>query len=146
MENKYYTPTIEEFHIGFEYEILSLDPITADKHWIKSEIPDYKIISQLLKTTNSIRVKYLDKEDIESLGFNFDKNSTNNQWKFFKNNICLFYRPETKILGTFTVDSSKSEYMLKYVVDNKLINGLFIKNKSELKKLLKQLNILDDGE
>lgn len=24
MENKYYTPTIEEFHIGFEYETYEL--------------------------------------------------------------------------------------------------------------------------
>jgi hypothetical protein len=24
-DNKYYTPTIEEFHVGFEYEIMAFD-------------------------------------------------------------------------------------------------------------------------
>lgn len=28
-DNKYYTPTIEEFHVGFEYEILEKDK------WVK---------------------------------------------------------------------------------------------------------------
>lgn len=145
---KYYTPEIEEFHIGFEYEVFET-PFGKNKgNWNKSILntPQYfqsinwKWIAENLE---KIRVKYLDKEDIESLGFIFDKTSKEGQWKFFKNNICLFYRPETKELGTFTVDPSKSDFMIKYSRDNKMISFLIIKNKSELIKLLKQLKIID---
>ena len=38
MENKYYTPEIEEFHVGFEYEILNTDSNTEDV-W-KKTTPD----------------------------------------------------------------------------------------------------------
>ena len=45
MENEYYTPTINEFHIGFECEYLGFDLDIFDKdgtteHWIKTIISD----------------------------------------------------------------------------------------------------------
>jgi len=52
------------------------------------------------------------------------------------------YNPKSKELGTFTLDPSKSDFMMKHTIDNKMISVLSIKNKSELKKLLKMLNIL----
>ena len=30
MKNKYYTPTIDEFYVGFEYEIIDID-----EDWVK---------------------------------------------------------------------------------------------------------------
>lgn len=97
MESKYYTPDISEFHVGFEYEVFDSkyeykveklsetklkvlsDPITTtgwfkeayeidsflyveDSSDIKSNIPSYI-------ENDKVRVKYLDREDIESLGF-----------------------------------------------------------------------------
>lgn len=171
MENKYYTPEIEEFHIGFEYETIklktidmndipkgvSLDEYIKSKNWIDEWIPivwnkfssfenkfnvEYQngIICNI-SVPNSIRVKYLDKEDIESLGFIYDKTSNEEQLKFYKDNLNLFYRPVTKELGAFTIDPAKNDYMARYNMDNKLVRFLIIKNKSELKKLLQQLNI-----
>jgi len=67
-ENKYYTPTIEEFHIGFEYEIL--DP---KQEWIKQTWRIHNFSEGRFKANlevyNSVRAKCLDKEDIESLGW-----------------------------------------------------------------------------
>ena len=74
-ENKYYIPTIEEFHVGFECEFYN----SKDKHfyfeapdgWIKTMIGENLYLReftnqyQLLKE-NLFRVKYLNKEDIES--------------------------------------------------------------------------------
>ena len=63
--NKYYTPSIEEFHVGFECEIKIGD------HWknIKAiEDIEEMLIYGIPKPNNS-RVKYLDKDDIESLGW-----------------------------------------------------------------------------
>jgi hypothetical protein len=166
--SKYYTPEIEEFYVGFEYEFHSmttggLEIVDFSKNPIVSKTiskPTYKIWSKeiiyrddcalynrsfkslegLIKS-KQIRVKYLDREDIESLGWKFDKTSNEGQRKFFKDNMCLYYRPETHELGIFTIDPSKSDYMMKHVMDNKQVHIVIIKNKSELKKLMKQLNI-----
>ena len=66
---KYYTPEIEEFHVGFEYEEQvepgkwawnTCHPNTFEKLY------DWDSMDMLKIRT---RVKYLDQEDIESLGF-----------------------------------------------------------------------------
>ena len=80
MENKYYQPKIEEFHVGFEYEIKGL---VIKEGWIKTifrpgtfqhefdilcmgrpEIKKYSV-------PDTIRVKYLDKKDLEDLGWSY---------------------------------------------------------------------------
>ena len=133
MEKKYYTPEIEEFHIGFECETLERDS------WKKVEIYDvsFEIDTEELKQ-KKIRVKYLDKEDIESIG----------GWEFVK---------EYKDPGSYCLDFKKrhTELTLHPALEETMIfieHGsavgigypVFkgkIKNKSELKTLLKQLGI-----
>lgn len=73
--NKYYTPEISEFHVGFEYEAkvpngewISICYTELDKNTI------YDVEEKLVRT------KYLDREDIECFGieeikFEFDNNS-----------------------------------------------------------------------
>lgn len=152
MEDKtHYAPTIEEFHVGFEYEIKPFNKEWGehDRSFIYPDgIYNYTRIHGIESLESPIekgcvRVKYLDKEDIESFGFVYDKTSIpgETQWKFYKDNVCLFYRPKTKELGTFTVDPSKNDYMMEYIMDNKQAHILIIKNKSELKRLLNQLRI-----
>ena len=151
--SKYYTPTIEEFYVGFEYEFNSRDYDMVNMQetweWTKRKYHHVDFIDKntscfqapcvFNKFKERIRVKYLDREDIESLGFTYDKTSSEGQLKFFKGNLCLFYRPESKEIGTFTIDPAKNDYMIKYGRDNRLISTLKIKNKSELKRILKQL-------
>ena len=156
---KYYTPEIEEFHVGFECEFKnSIQGATWNK-----EICDVDTISICYDSfehedyegefKDTFRVKYLDKEDIESLEFKFlPKNSLGN----------LTHRYEikesfTRIDGSDNGDDTSywNLYLTHYPDRNRIIikadvscgsrdEKFFegrIKNKSELKKLLKQLNI-----
>ena len=95
VESKYYTPTIEEFHVGFEYEVKwneeKVIPYTFPNYpragidWgsIRDKIA---IIENLLSSKDKVKVKYLDREDIESLGFKFKEN---NESSYIKNNITI---------------------------------------------------------
>lgn len=79
---KYYTPQIEEFRVGFEYEVLQkgvkpdpncmyLQEPNPNDEWFKYKFPDPFLgyhLDKMFKTYN-IRVKYLDSSDIESLRF-----------------------------------------------------------------------------
>ena len=134
MGNKYYTPKIEEFHVGFEYEVMN----PKRKLWSKEifylnkshiDIIQYVDIQDEF-TENPIRVKYLDKEDIVSLGFECLEYNNVIGWTFNK-----YY------IGYYRVVNSRD---IKYTIidkDDMIIFTGSIKNKSELKVLLKQLNI-----
>ena len=147
-ENKYYTPSLEEFCIGFEYEQINPVPI-YDNGWrfkitkriftkedIRSTMDLYRITIDL--QDKDIRVKYLDQQDIEECGFKENGYEefimTNSNIKSRYSTICtevrieLYYDYKTKELSIL--------YQPEY-----LFNGT-IKNKTELKKLLKQLNIV----
>jgi hypothetical protein len=134
-DSKYYTPEIEEFHVGFEYEELLLKtyPDMDPNSWVKKTITNGIGIVNVycdLQIDEFIRVKYLDQEDIESLGFYHDEDNCYFDGKF--GDIGLFY--------------SDGDGMVKIVVKPHssnspvLFNGK-IKNKSELKKVLKQVGI-----
>lgn len=146
-ENKYYTPTIEEFHVGFEYahvnsknesgwEILSFCDLFEDPDW-----NELYFVNEAIKRGN-VRVKYLDREDIESLGFEID---------FAEGNFIDFDLNRTgytnSYSGTYNVKTHEfniewSGYSDAHFVEDEHpgFRGT-IKNKSELKVLLKQLGI-----
>jgi hypothetical protein len=142
MENKYYTPSIEEFYVGFECEVKDLSgnfiPFIHNK--------------ESICFADIFRVKYLDKEDIESLGFtHLPKKSLKGLTERFSIeglhkrlneeyddtmwwNVYLEYSPDIKRV-IIKGDISNGEY------NEKFFEGV-IKNKSELKVLLKQLGII----
>ena len=134
MIDKYYTPDIEEFHIGFEYlleeEFLDEDGCAYYEERQKVFSVDDTITFNRCVRVNDyplyhISVKYLDKEDIESLGF--EQQSLQYQYK--KDWYRLISRCE------------ENQYIIE---DGRYQDQIFvgtIKNKSELKRLLKQLNI-----
>lgn len=68
-KEKYYTPDISEFHVGFEYEQITTN--YPDKNnWQKAVVRTERDSPyQLWITNGTVRVKHLDQEDIESLGF-----------------------------------------------------------------------------
>ena len=152
-DNKYYTPDIEEFHVGFEYELLKpdskyykrvfgYDPV--DNPELDEFSPD-----DLMKIAHAItRVKHLDREDIEGFGFDND-----GQMEFDSGNWGPVYN--------LSVDNT--EYKEKYYnlfIDEGLFNIVFceyrnsvgrtektlfsgtIKNKSELKKVLNMIGVI----
>lgn len=143
MENKYYAPTINEFYEGFEFELQTVcdfgkskDPrgyevTTSLVAWIdQTFILNYhnSIIKKALEN-NVVRVKYLDEQDIKSLGFKEDV--YNGVKCFTKNNCQIFFFGDNVI----SIDLFSGNFRNQY------FRGL-VKNKSELKRLLNQLNIL----
>ena len=125
--DKYYTPSIEEFHVGFEVEWLHKSD-WLKVHFMCMEQFGFSDVEDLVKQT---RVKHLDREDIEDLGFKHSHHSTSYTNYFEKDN--------TEI----SVYSGYKKVTVKkiWAVRNEVIFKGTIKNKSELKKLLKQLGI-----
>lgn len=169
-ENKYYTPSIEEFHAGFEYEYKSFvsKAIAKNKYlnntftqWMKktftagsndvmgSEIDD---IDFLISKSN-IRVKYLDKEDIEECGWKRDTNMDSGEHPslYDQHGYSSAYSIDKQDTDLNTV-WQLYHFPDNYVVIERAINGgtgrydvLFVgvvKNKSEFKRILKQIGIL----
>jgi hypothetical protein len=79
MENKYFTPDIEDIHVGYECELLMntnvsiLNP-TSNAPEFKPFIFEKNKIELLIELYDSIRVPYLTKEQIEAEGWKFDYN------------------------------------------------------------------------
>lgn len=135
--NKYYIPKIEEFHIGFEYEYHEHFGKDFGK-WNKYTIENNTIISNIseLIASGSIRVKYLDKEDIESLGFKCTYDNYPRELEFNNGTYTIYWNPEEmKLIIHLNEYMNHDEYWGDYGV------WFTIKNKSELKKLLTQLGI-----
>jgi hypothetical protein len=149
---KYYTPDLEEFHQGFEYERWSNSAYTPEKYIKevfefvdKDDIWNDDVTNMLACAYNrgdTVRVKYLDKEDIESLGWKRDSLRAHQLTKqiYNKDNWMLMHNKETREVSVIVRDPSKEK---NYIQLSKLkgFDYLIINNKSELKKLLKQLNI-----
>ena len=139
--SKYYTPTIEEFHVGFECEILN--GYGAWKH-ISVEMSHFKLDE--VENLKEWRVKYLDREDIESLGW-------------LERPIDLDDKPN--LTYTKKLDRLKRSWDTVDIIHNPISNWVVIclgddetgwgewctvfagtiNNKSELKRILKQIEI-----
>lgn len=122
--SKYYTPDIKEFKVGFEYEI---HLTKLDGRWSQMKIEDRSDLIEALEDAPdyTYRVKYLDKQDIESCGF--DENGWNKQ-------------KEIRV-------AINKKGLIKIQKRNNFNKSLFIvffgtiKNLSELKMILDMLNI-----
>jgi|ERR1035437_8972643 hypothetical protein len=157
MENKYYHPTLDEFHVGFEYEYLCCENIHHPEHWFATTfegVTEYDDlanntlldIKEIIERGNEIRVKYLDEEDIESLGFiNWTVEWTDPARYYFTKSLLDGSESIKKgIQLYFIFGSYDRDHVLIYNITDEIKHILFdgvIKNKSEFKKLLKQLSI-----
>jgi hypothetical protein len=145
--NKYYIPEIEEFHIGFEFESKPKDIDNAMYMLtIFMGITDTPLVDRL--ATYDVRVKYLDRSDIESLGFKEYKE--HDYYVFFLNSdksIRISY-PKRIEMGKLCIELyNEDEIDRCTTLLTKRLGYLFqgdIKNKSELKRLLKQIEIKED--
>src|SRR5690606_11246320 len=147
-------PAIEEFHVGFEYEIYSQDEWKKDI--LMPQDYDYPDLGELawienMLFINKIRVKYLDKEDIIEL-----------DWKITKDKKYEFdaqYLKQDYIFWDLTYDIEDHKLIIEEfyqsklcaktsytenpnLYNSKIIFDGTIKNKSELQILCKQLGIL----
>jgi len=173
MENKYYTPEIEEFHVGFECEITDVnacmeefskereakmwfDKIYTPKHVFKKhtiterDMSFYSLDPHFIE--KDLRVKYLDKEDIEACEWKHDPNNDGEESPslFEKHGYSLGFSIDQQMTPK---DTCYILYLFpdQFVIidsiykcgsgrEEMLFRG-YIKNKSELKRLMKQLNI-----
>lgn len=130
---KYYIPEIEEFHTGFEYE-------SGPRKWDK-EIFDIDCFGQTYDQyfgspladdikNGEVRVKHLDHDDIISCCWDHKVTSAGNAFFYYGDN-------------TLNVNYAKHDIIITcYCYGNNV--SLFqgrIQNKSELKRLMKQLGI-----
>jgi hypothetical protein len=134
MEDKYYTPSIEEFHIGFLHEY------KLGENWLSTTFDGkfYRNDWGFPYIPSAIwRVKYLDQSDIESCGFTEDKKVSNN----YRGNFEMY----GKSFGTYGISiiwETRDVTIYRYdeTKEYALFEGI-IKNISELKVLLKQIRI-----
>lgn len=143
MENKYYTPSLEEFFIGFEFEVGDKAIYEDITEWTKDEIEDIIDFEQINHYQHQ-RVKYLDREDIESLGF--ENIEGQEKWSFLWG---AQYRKSYNEDTSLTLSVRKDKILIAIVShsDYEGYDGMYfnIKNKSELKKLLQQLEVYGDN-
>ena len=147
-KNKYYTPEIEEFCVGFEYETTYLKSVWTKEVLYQMDCGWFfeSYINDAVET--EFRVKCLDEQDILDLGFTFfgenNKNLVNSSVNMYHNdelNLMLGHYYNLGQIVIATKDPSKNETFNKTGQDPNRTGFLKIKNKTELIKLLKQLNI-----
>jgi hypothetical protein len=147
-ESKYYTPQIEEFCVGFEYEQLiqgedcfkGFEPRVFTLEMFKGFAENYKDIFY----QNLIRVKLLDSQDIIDCGF-----ETSEDWSFKGSEG--FIKEAEDSLGNMREEyaislmDNNTVTIMKYTDFTRLPNIIFrgtIKNKHELQTILKQIGVL----
>ncbi len=156
---EYYTPELEEFHIGFEYEHLdsickSWNKYTLDRDIISNDsLPENPLDCE--ESGEQYRVKYLDKEDIESLGFRILRNTSLE--KYFPKMVSQINSSEDDIYISENPSKKFKFAILRQWKDNRIsisvtddessalltvVNTYTCKNKSKLKSLLKDVGIL----
>jgi hypothetical protein len=148
MVDKYYVPDISEFHVGFECERLtSKDSTDWQPYIVTSATWSSNAMWCMIRDEGELfRVKYLDREDIESLGWVYksytdDVRDAGGNWAkqtrsgYFKGDWYLsYYNDSFQHCIMIRETEELSEYPAMRFLGT-------IKNKSELKVLLKQLGI-----
>ena len=144
MESKYYTPTIEEFHFGFEYQVL------VTNVWCKFFCGLEGPINASIPYNNvkeTFRVKCLNTEDIESLlfplGFRKEDITYASGTEIYIKGDIYNKAIQISLLNDGTVKITKYDFKGENNRDSyyTIFIGI-IKNKSELKTIMKQVGIL----
>lgn len=117
-ENKYYIPEINEFYIGYKCEFLESENDIMD--WEKSTLTYFEFLKiEDFLNCNRVRTKYLDKEDIESLGFG------NFEYSFYNNTNHITATKEKVKIKNYYNNKVEIVLHLDYSVEN---NHLLIDN------------------
>lgn len=109
MENKYFTPDIEDFHVGYECEILK-------ENWenfvfnVEEIIPVFAKVNSKTIVSDKIRVPYLTKEQIEAEGWEHvgGKLLSGDFQDYQKDNFSMRYATDTRKLSIMVRDPSFS--------------------------------------
>jgi len=135
MDSRYYKPELSEVHVGFECEA------NVEGKWIPLMLQGFDCVEEYVKR-DVYRVKYLDRDDIESLGFEYEKaygKTTGIEGSYFKsthkmnNRSCIWL--DLDLDGSCDVTIHNNE---DWEDRHTWFQGT-IKNKSELKRVLKMI-------
>jgi hypothetical protein len=143
--NKYYRPEDEEFCIGFEVETKTY--VYPDK-WQKQIIDEGRDIDAIFGYAEDYRVKYLDEQDIIDLGWEHFDSDYDLAWKEKHGEDVKHYFIEVRGLGMFFLffNVQQSKITIDFGEDedshHRYIDSLYIKNKSELKKIMQMIGII----
>ena len=143
MEEKYYTPSIEEFRVGFEFEVNCI-LVSGKDNWIKSLFLDrqdvYKLDREDLEKhleNDLIRVKCLTREDIVDLGFQESPDEPEEwYWKFRGNDDIQLY------VETSPERDEKFGMSISIYDNIGIFFQGFVRNISELELILKNMEVL----
>ncbi len=139
MSDKHYTPNIREIHIGLVYETQADDGI-----WRWSNVfEDIQLVARLIKD-NRCRVKFLDREDIESLGWKYVPDDSQGDGNFRWFDEFTFGDFVFSFWGKLEDPNWQKESLRGLIMSLNRKETYFrgyIKNKSELKRIMNQLNI-----
>ena len=139
-EEKYYTPKIEEFHVGFEYERINNLYYSGNSlskgEWVKDELSDTDLSDmEYIINHEEVRVKHLDRDDIESLNWKFHEYWISEEdGSIYLNN---FY-------GLTVFNKTRTISIWERVqgdIEGETYFSGTIRNKSELKRILAQIGI-----
>lgn len=129
---KYYTPDISEFHVGFFYEYNS--NVSGKQNWSKWVVSEYADFQVMKNDIPNYRVKHLDHDDIVSLGWELTIYGYEGVGKAYK-----IKDSENKLiqLTHFTNDIIQ----IHDVYSGECLFSGHLLNKSELSRLMRQLGI-----
>lgn len=135
MENKYYTPSIEEFHVGFEYETYSDQKGWEPKVYGLLDFIDWGYDGNYI-CVGSVRVKYLDQSDIEELGWIKNDRPLSHEWELGEWRL-MFYRarPDANV-RLYKCGITPGTFRENIYLD--------IKNKSALKQVMEMVGVSND--
>lgn len=136
-EKKYYTPTIEEFQPGLDYEMFNFDTNEYLKCIMSFEDFYYPVVINQIRSGHC-RVKHLNKEDIESLGWKKVSDTTHS----------IYINEHTFYISRFSSPEREHEFLIQYGHGER--PGMFthvvfrgtIKNKSRLCLVMQMVGII----
>lgn len=153
-DNKYYVPDISEFRVGFEFE--EMNDIFEKEVFGETVYADYDLMKDLI-LEGDVRVKHLDRDDIEELGFKSENWSLGQRtWMWFKKDqpdteegvkrfpvYILYDFRDISFISVFRCQNPKELFKTdnyhRRLIDLDDIRSKFtgkIRNKSELKLVL----------
>lgn len=135
---KYYTPDLEEFHVGFEYEIFEDFDCLPEKEWHDQVYgkngSNHENMDYVGGDMNKFRVKHLDREDIESFKLVYAG------WKRVSHDYYGKIKNRDVSVHVFKDNTVTVSVRLDGMIESECTN-IIIKNKSELKRILKQVGV-----
>lgn len=139
-ESKYYIPRIEEFCVGFEIMLQNIENAQWGRYKLK-ENDNFREV--YYENIDFLRVKYLDREDVESLGWRVIQEPYRWQFEYVEGRYKLTTDIYTEKSGFPIPEPNDGQIVIWDKLNDECLFRGYIKNKSELKKIMKQLLILN---